>query len=171
MLARDGSVRAHALVDADRFDELSHYRWHLSPHGYVHRLTLISEEGRPRRRMSMHRQVLGLEFGDRRHVDHINRDKLDNRRANLRLTAGSIENLQNVGAREGATSRFRGVCWDAENARWVAQVSHAGKRHMVGRFRSEIAAALEAEAVRSVLLPFAQPDPELARLGLPTLIV
>ena len=33
----------------------------------------------------MHRQILGLIHGDGKEVDHINKDRLDNRRANLRV--------------------------------------------------------------------------------------
>jgi hypothetical protein len=163
--ARDGSIRAHAIVDPDRFDDLNRYTWHLSTHGYVQRLSRLTEEGDPRKRIAMHRQVLELEAGDGRHVDHINRDRLDNRRANLRF-ATPAENRQNTSAREGASSAFRGVTWDETNGRWAARVMLGRQNHFVGRFRSELAAALEAEAFRKERMTFAEPDPELVARGL-----
>lgn len=163
MFARDGSVRAYALVDEDCYDALARYRWHFA-RGYAQRLSLVSEDGLPRRRIAMHRQVLGLPAGDRRHVDHINRDRLDNRRENLRFS-NAAENRQNQSAR-GAASKFRGVIWDKGTSKWIARVQLNGRPHHVGRFRSELAAALEAEALRQRLMPLAQPDPELVQLDL-----
>jgi hypothetical protein len=161
--AVDGSIRAYAIVDSDRFEELNGYTWHLSTYGYVQRMSRQAEND-PRKRIAMHRQVLQLEAGDGRHVDHINRDRLDNRRANLRY-ATPAENRQNTAAR-GGTSVFRGVSWDADNGRWAARAMIDQRNHFVGRFRSEIAAALEAQAFRLERMSFAEPDPELAALGL-----
>lgn len=162
--AIDGSIKAHAIVDPESFEELSRYTWHLSTHGYVHRATRQSEVSEPRKRVAMHRQVMGLESGDGRHVDHINRNRLDNRRTNLRF-ATAAENRQNTAGR-GGSSLFRGVTWDTDNGRWAARAMLDGKNHFVGRFRSEIAAALEADAFRKERMPFAESDPKLVELGL-----
>jgi hypothetical protein len=92
----------------------------------------------------MHRQVMGLGLGDPEKVDHWNRDKLDNRKENLRL-ATHAQNMMNVGANRGATSTYRGVSWNGRLNKWIA--SFRG-RHL-GCFDDELAAAARAAAERA----------------------
>lgn len=70
-------------------------------------------------------------------VDHINGDKLDNRRANLRLVTFA-ENVQNQPRLlRNNTSGFRGVVWDRNRSKWIAQVKMGGKMYHLGRFHSK----------------------------------
>lgn len=82
-------------------------------------------------------------------VDHINGVRTDNRSSNLRLASRS-ENLSNTSSRAGSSSRFLGVCWNKQMRKWVAQISHQGKRRGLGYFEREEDAALayNAEAKR-----------------------
>src|SRR3990167_9678888 len=79
----------HAIVDDDDYDSLSTHKWYLSVDGYP-RATLFID-GR-RRNCGMSRLVMNPK--GRQCVDHINHDKLDNRRANLRCCTHS-ENMAN----------------------------------------------------------------------------
>jgi len=58
----------------------------------------------------MHRLILGLKFGDKREVDHINRDGIDNRKCNLRIVNRNQQN-QNRRAVRNRCSKYRGVCF------------------------------------------------------------
>lgn len=72
-------------------------------------------------------------------VDHINRNRLDNRRNNLRL--GSIEeNKRNVGKFKG-TSKYKGVSWKKSKNKWCAQIKTKGKVKHLGLFENQIDAA------------------------------
>lgn len=53
-------------------------------------------------------------------IDHINRNKSDNRIENLREST-VIQNAMNVGLCSRNTSGFRGVCWKASANKWVAR--------------------------------------------------
>lgn len=146
---RHGDVVAYALVDDEDYPMLAQHRWHLSRSGYAVR-TLPRNGGTPGASY-MHREVLGLDTGDRRQGDHINRNRLDNRRANLRI-ATDAENRQNVRAR-GGTSQHRGV-YRRPSGRWAAQVRAHGHLHVIGTYDTESEAAAAAATARRELLPF-----------------
>jgi hypothetical protein len=146
--ARDGSVRAYALVDDADFEWLSQRRWHLSTEGYVER----HESGRL---IYMHRLILGLEHGDPRKGDHENRNRLDNRRSNLRIAErGDLDNNQNVGVRADNTAGCRGVSWDKQRRKWKAQVQVTGEIHFLGRFETSAEADAACKAFRAERMPF-----------------
>lgn len=158
LLKKDGTVAGYAIVDAADYEWLAAWNWHLDL-GYVTRCE--HRNGRSHT-IRMHREILGLERGDGKQADHINRNRLDNRRENLRVVTDG-ENKHNLPSCRGSTSRYRGVCWDRARGKWVAAYTLKGKFHYLGRFDSELEAARKAEAARQVVMPYAQPDPELAK--------
>lgn len=58
--------------------------------------------------VALHRVLLGLKPGDRQIVDHINRNRFDNRRSNLRIVT-SAQNAQNRSRARNNTTGFKGV--------------------------------------------------------------
>lgn len=141
---RDGSIRAVALVDADHYGDIAQHRWSWS-HGYAIRM---SWDGKERRkwRTAMHRQVLRMVKGDRREVDHVNGNPLDNRALNLRRVTRR-QNGQNLGS-HGGSSRYRGVWWAKSNNAWCAMVKLNGERHYLGQFEDEDEAGAVAQRFR-----------------------
>lgn len=78
---------------------ISQYKWHFHPKGYAY----ASKKGRA---ILMHRLILGVIDKPDILCDHINHDRLDNRRANIRLCSRS-ENQRNV--RPTGKSKYLGV--------------------------------------------------------------
>lgn len=72
-------------------------------------------------------------------IDHIDCDRANNRIDNLRA-ASRTQNAHNYAGR--GSSKYRGVCWDQQNKKWACQIAIAGKQTRIGRFQSEIEAAL-----------------------------
>jgi hypothetical protein len=149
--ARDGSVRAYALVDAADADWVNQWRWSLSSKGYVCRGTRTRAEGR-QHVIRLHRELLGLpRVDDGRVGDHINRNKLDNRRSNLRILP-KTGNPQNVPSYRGSYSPHRGVTF--HDGKWRARVQVGRKSVFVGHFDTEDAAAEAAQRARAQYLPW-----------------
>jgi len=73
-------------------------------------------------------------------IDHINRNKLDNRKSNLRECTDS-ENCRNQGKRRGCSSRHRGVSWNKRKSAWQVVIREGGKLKWKGWFDSEDEAA------------------------------
>ena len=93
-------------------------------------------------------------------VDHINRDKSDNRWANLRAASRS-DNLANASQRPGSASGYRGVTWDRNGNCWSVRIFARGKRVHVGQFRDKVDAA-KAHA-RAMIELFGDFAPDYAR--------
>lgn len=80
-------------------------------------------------------------------IDHINRDRADNRIANLRLATRS-ENMCNRSIAANNSSGVTGVCWDASREKWLVQIKRKGApQKNLGRYATlEEAAAVRANA-------------------------
>ena len=138
------------LVDEADYERLNRYRWYLlKGSGYAVRTT-----PRPQHKtVYMHREVI-TDVGPGMEVDHINRNRLDNRRANLRVASRSL-NAQNLTPRTDGSSRHRNVHWCTEKQRWVVKVRLNGRRHYVGSFTDEETAGRAAENSRRQLFDYA----------------
>jgi hypothetical protein len=66
-------------------------------------------------------------------IDHINRDKTDNRLSNLRDVTES-QNLMNRPAPRNNTSGQKGVSWHAKEKRWRAKITVNKKTMFLGSF-------------------------------------
>jgi uncharacterized protein YdbL (DUF1318 family) len=124
-----------AIVDDDRAD-LGALPWFVC-NGYA-----AHKRGK---KIYMHRVVMNAQPGQ--YVDHINGNRLDNRRANLRLCSNA-ENVRHQVVKPGRKraairSRFKGVYWQAQNGNWVASINtDKYKSTHLGCFTDEVEAAV-----------------------------
>lgn len=105
------------LIDGESYHEISKVNWFLN-NGYVSRTIYI--DGNPYQQR-LHRQLLKLEPYNLLTGDHINGDKLDNRRSNLRVCTQGQNNRNSV-ARATNKSGFKGVSWKKSAKKWCAQI-------------------------------------------------
>lgn len=122
----------YCLVDSGEYNNLMNHRWRGNTKGYA-----VKSSGYPR--VSMHRYLLNAPKGI--HVDHINNNKLDNRKENLRLCNQS-QNEANKRPRSGFSSAYKGVSWHKATKKWKAQIGYNKKTKHIGCFASEIDAAI-----------------------------
>jgi hypothetical protein len=113
-----------ALVDDNLFDYLNQWKWGISTKGYVYR----KENNKY---IAMHRIVNNTPIGYE--TDHINRDKLDNRKINLRTVTRS-QNKMNTGLWKHNKSKYKGVFWDKQTKNWRAMIQIVGVGIHLGRF-------------------------------------
>jgi len=123
----------HVIVDAKNHEALSQYKW--SVHDAGKGKTQYAVRGSKGRKLFMHREIMKPPPG--LVVDHINRNGLDNREANLR-NCTRLQNLQNRYWHAGR-SQYRGVC--PQGDKWMATVGYNGATIYVGLFDDEIEAA------------------------------
>lgn len=144
---RDGEIVAYALIDAVDA-ALADLTWYRSKGGYA-----VRNANSRSPHTFLHRAILGWEPGDPRRVDHIDLDKMNCRRSNLR-EATHAQNAQNAEARRSSSSRHRGVSWCSFTGRWRACAGVGGRQRFLGRFDSEEEAAAVASAFRAEHMPF-----------------
>jgi HNH endonuclease len=91
----------------------------------------------------MHRLIMNAP--DDMEVDHINHNKLDNRRENLRL-ATRMQNAHNmIKPKHGTTSLYIGVIWSKKYNTWVSQIAGIeGVKYnkFLGHYDNELIAAI-----------------------------
>ena len=111
----------YAIVDVDLFDWLNQWNWHAFKGRHTFYAKRMGYAGNQRITISMHREILGLSYGDNNIADHINQDGLDNRLSNLRVVS-HVENLRNHKLFSNNTSGFSGVAWCERDKKWRSRV-------------------------------------------------
>lgn len=108
-----------ALVDDEDQRLIDGYSWRVNSTGYA--MAYYPESNCE---VLMHRLVMGCKKSDGNVVDHINGNKLDNRKENLRVTNQSSNSL-NCGAQGSRggnpSSPYKGVYWLKERQCWGTQ--------------------------------------------------
>jgi len=117
----------YALVDNSDFEWLNQWKWHYLNIGYAARRD-YSNGGKY---VYMHRLITGVPGTQQ--SDHINHNKLDNRRENLRLATKS-QNMANTLPRKTNTSGFKGVSWDKSRNKWAVEITVNYKNIHLGRY-------------------------------------
>lgn len=87
------------------------------------------------RRYRVHRLVWLWVYGvfPTYHIDHIDRDRTNNKLSNLRDLPQALNN-QNIGVTRANTSGFLGVSWSKEMRKWEARISINNKTRVIGYF-------------------------------------
>jgi hypothetical protein len=123
-----------AIVDDEDYEWLSATKWHyLSRGGYSFsniRHPVIAGKWTT---LLMHRAIMQMRHDDRREVDHIDGNRLNNCRANLRICS-RMDNAKNKRRHADNSTCLKGVTRDRK--RWMAQITANGVHMYLGSFRS-----------------------------------
>lgn len=132
-----------ALIDPDDLIKIGQYKWYLM-NGYA--ATQINKK-----KVYMHRLINNTPEGFE--TDHINGDKLDNRKENLR-SVNKQQNGFNRGKNKNNTSGYKGVSFDKSKKKYLAHIKMDGKLYFLGRYETAIKAYLarkEAEICMNII--------------------
>lgn len=146
-----------AVVDDADYEWLMQWKWHFRSMGYAGRRA--SKEAGGRALILMHRLITNAPSG--LDVDHVDGNRLNNQRSNLRLCTRA-QNMRNQRkTKRLVSSQFKGVSL-YKPKKWVAYIGLSRhKMHSLGYFHTELEAAHAYDA--AARLHFG----EFARLNFP----
>lgn len=134
-----GEIKCYTIIDVDDYEKCKDIKWGTG--GKYIRSAITG--------VYLHNHILGIK-SDRKYIqtDHINRDRMDNRKSNLRVCSSS-ENSHNVALDKKNKTGFKGVYkYNDEykgkkyRDRWAATISFNGIRRWVGLFDTPEEAAI-----------------------------
>lgn len=152
-----GRKKLFAKVSYDDLHLVDEHRWYES-HGYAttvtHRYGSKRADASRSLNEAMHRLIMGTPPTPEHVVDHINHDRLDNRRENLRWLLGAVNSGRTRVAKRGHTGNqpkygYRGIHPAKEQDRWIVWV--ADKNY--GQYPSKELAARVYDRVVQVRYP------------------
>ena len=107
---------AKALIDIDDIEKCKQYKWFFSGHGYIVNSNYIK----------LHRFITNCPKG--KEVDHINHNKSDNRKCNLRICTNQQNNRNKCS---------KGIAFDKRVNKWQARIYYNGKNLYLGSFTNK----------------------------------
>lgn len=136
------NVIAKAIIDADDIDKVKYIKWRLNCNGYVINYNDTTT--------FLHRRILNCNMM----VDHINGNRLDNRKSNLRVVTHS-QNQMNV--------NYKGV-YKHKDKKWIAKIKIQQKQIHLGVFsykEESLYARWYAEKILFKEYAYPKPEPEI----------
>lgn len=130
-----GNEKARALIDLEDIEKVKNEDWHKTNGGYV-----LNSKGK-----QMHRII--IDCPENKFIDHINHNKLDNRKHNLRIVTKQ-QNAFNMKKPSTNTSGYKGVGFHKQRNKWRARIMVDNKDISLGLYdtiEEAIKARKEAE--------------------------
>ena len=128
--------KKYAIVDNEDYPLLNLHKWcaihQRNTDGFY---AVRHMENNHKKMIRMHRIIMNCPIN--KEIDHINHNTLDNRKENLRIVTVN-QNQQNAIKHKSLSSKYKGVCWDKRNKKWLVQIIYNNKRIFSKRFVDEI---------------------------------
>ena len=122
---KDNQEVARTKINSCNVELVKNTKWYLRPDGYV------ASNNHNGKYTYLHRLIVGV--NGKIYVDHIDRNRLNNTKSNLRAADGS-ENGMNKGIRSNNRSGKVGVHWSKSNNKWCAMICFRKKHINLGYF-------------------------------------
>jgi hypothetical protein len=114
------------IFDLSDYELIKEYAWAENDQGYI--VTKIEDKS-----IRIHRLI--TDCPNSMSVDHINGDTLDNRKINLRMCENK-DNVKNSRISKNNTTGYKGVTYDKNRGKYIAQIMIDRKHIALGRYDS-----------------------------------
>lgn len=121
---KKGQETGRTLIDLEDLEIVSSHTWSINTHGYA-------RASKDNKYLGLHKLI--TKTGSNEIVDHINRNRLDNRKYNLRIVTRN-ENATNKGKQSNNKSGVIGVSLYKRDMKWVAEIKFNGVKNVIGRY-------------------------------------
>ncbi len=129
-----GKSGQFALVDDEDFERVSCFKWYTDTLGYIQRTySTVEQSIKGKKTCLLHREILP---SCAKEIDHINGNKADNRKENLRECTRS-QNCINQAIRKDNKSGVKGVYWAKDRQKWRACIGVNWKTINLGTFKNK----------------------------------
>lgn len=133
------------LVDTEDFLKISKYKWGLTKDGYI-----SSSQG------LLHRVITNCP--NNRVVDHINHNKLDNRKENLRICTKAENNFNRLTANINSETGERGITLSSDKRSFIAKFVFNNEYYNLGSFNNMDDAKFAVALARYSISNFSEID-------------
>ncbi len=134
-------TRRFALVDPEDYQFCLRFRWNFHHKGYA-RVKLPAILGG--KLVYLHRLILNTKKNSQ--IDHINHNKLDCRKSNLRLVSNAQQHynteIQKTYAGKPKSSKYKGVSYNKRMKKWHAYIRYKRVLKCLGYYNNEMEAVL-----------------------------
>lgn len=120
-----GEDVSRTLIDLEDVEKVRNYKWSMNGKGYVTSNTP---------QVILHRLI--MDYPEDMMIDHINHNRLDNRKSNLRICTQQQNNMNRT-MNSNNTSGIAGVSWHKGNRKWGAKIQVAGKQIYLGYYQTK----------------------------------
>lgn len=126
-------VVGEALIDKEDVPLISSYKWRLNKGGTNRSKCsgVLTGNGKGTYTNSLHRHIMNCPKD--MYVDHINGNRLDNRKCNLRICTNQ-ENAFNTTERINNASGYKGIWFDKSRNKWTSEIKYNSKKIFIGRY-------------------------------------
>lgn len=133
---RRNRIPLRVLIDNEDYLKVNKYSWWSKPQGYIYTQTGTGYE---RKTIYLHRFIMNV--SKNKEIDHINHNKIDNRKSNLRICTRSQNNMNKPGIR--GVAKYKG--------KWRARIKLNRKEIHIGIYNKYID-ALNARKKKELVL-------------------
>lgn len=149
---RNGIFYGWSTIDLCDLDNVKNIAWTIDPRGYV-----VGRPSDSKSSVTLHRWIMVGGNPGIKTIDHIDGNKLNNKRGNLRQCS-QAENSRNTRLAKNNSSGFKGVSLDV-NGKWRARIWKDRKEIRIGTFsKIEDAVAAYDKAALELHGEFASPN-------------
>lgn len=113
------------FIDKEDWDMVKQTSWYVNSNGYL----------RSNKYGLLSRYIMKEQLTEKLLIDHINKNRLDNRKENLRVVTPK-ENMHNRTVTRNSKSGHNGVTWVEKKNKWFSRIKSNGKITNLGYYEN-----------------------------------